>query len=192
MNPLIALRARLKARTDSEHEQAILRIVIGSVVLADVGAVGGHAEPQLVLGLTGYLVLVIGLFVAICVWPAPNIPRRITGMLADIGTATFCMFFAGEYGAVVIGVYLFITFGNGFRYGRSYLFASQALCILGFFAVLLYAPYWRYHQTEGWALIIALVVLPIYVSTLLKRIVAEKAQAEQALKECLERQGRSI
>jgi two-component system, sensor histidine kinase RpfC len=186
-HPLKGLRARLKARTDSEHEQAILRIVIVSLVVAYMGftyspdsAGGGHAEPLLVFGLAADLVLAIALFVAICVWPAPSIRRRATGMLADAGAATFCMFLAGESGVAMIGVYLFITFGNGFRYGRAYLFACQALCILGFLAVLFYAPYWEIHRVAGWCLMIALVVLPLYVSTLLKKILEARARAEEA------------
>lgn len=183
----VALRQRLKSRSDSEHEQAILRIVIVAGVLlymafryspSTLG--GGHAEPMLVYGLAGDLVLAIALFVGICLWPAPSIHRRSAGMLADAGAATFCMFLAGESGVLMIGVYLFITFGNGFRYGRSYLFACQALCLAGFSAVLGYAPYWQGHRTAGWSLMVALVVLPLYVSTLLKRIQEARARAEEA------------
>jgi two-component system, sensor histidine kinase RpfC len=184
---LSAVRQRLAGRTDSEHEQAILRIVIVSLVLAYMGfsyspGTGGrgHAEPLLVFGLAGDLILAIALFAGICIWPPPSIPRRATGMLADAGAATFCMFLAGESGVSMIGVYLFITFGNGFRYGRAYLFACQALCLIGFSIVLIYAPYWAVHRTAGWCLMIALVVLPVYVSTLLKRIQNERARAEEA------------
>jgi two-component system, sensor histidine kinase RpfC len=116
----------------------------------------------------------------------------VTGMLADTGAATFCMFLAGESGVSMIGVYLFITFGNGFRYGRAYLFACQALCLLGFSAVLVFAPYWKAHPVAGWCLMIALIVLPLYVSTLSQRIQEAHAKTERALKDCLERQGRSI
>lgn len=187
LGPFKALHARLKARTDSEHEQAILRILIVSVVLAymgiaySYGAIGGrHADPLLVLGLAADLALAIALFAGICIWPAESIPRRVTGMLADAGAATFCMFLAGESGVSMIGIYLFITFGNGFRYGRAYLFACQGLCLLGFSAVLKYATYWEQHRVAGWCLMIALVVLPLYVSTLLKRIQEARARAEEA------------
>lgn len=185
--PLLALRARLRARDDSEHEQAILRIVIVSFVLlymvlsySPTNFGEGHSEPTLVLGLCLALALALGLFIGICKWPGTNIYRRAVGMLADSGAATFCMFLAGESGVSMIGVYLFITFGNGFRYGRPYLFACQALCIIGYSAVLAFAPYWSIHRTAGWSLMIALFVLPIYVSTLLKRIEVAKARAEEA------------
>ena len=101
-------------------------------------------------------------------------------MFADAGAATFCMFLAAESGVSMIGVYLFITFGNGFRYGRSYLFACQILCLIGYCAVLAYAPYWQAHSVAGWCLLVALVVLPLYVSSLLKRIQEARAKAEEA------------
>jgi two-component system, sensor histidine kinase RpfC len=183
------LRRRLKARSDSEHEQAILRIVIVALVLAYMGATysradtaagPGHGELLLLQGLAASLVLAVALFAAICIWPLPNIPRRAVGMLADAGAATFCMFLAGESGVSMVGVYLFITFGNGFRYGRPYLFACQALCLAGYCGVLLSAPYWQAHRVAGWCLMVALVVLPVYVSTLLKRIQESRARAEEA------------
>jgi two-component system sensor histidine kinase RpfC len=173
--------------------------VIYSLVLAYMGFTyspgtpsDGHAEPLLVYGLAAALVLAIALFVGICVSPAPSVARRVTGMLADAGAATFCMFLAGETGVSMIAVYLFITFGNGFRFGPSYLFACQALCILGFLAVLTFAPYWKVHAVTGWCLMIALVVLPLYVSTLLQRVQQARAKAEQALKDCIERQARPL
>ncbi len=185
--PLKVLQARLKARTDTEHEQAIIRIVIVWLVLAYMGftyssasADGDFAHQLLVFGLGTALVLAIALFVGICAWPAPSIVRRATGMLADAGAATFVMFLTGETGVLMICVYLFITFGNGFRYGRAYLFRCQALCLAGFLAVLLYAPYWQIHRGAGWCLMVALVVLPLYVSTLLKRIEQARARAEEA------------
>ncbi|MGH8852035.1 MAG: ATP-binding protein [Casimicrobiaceae bacterium] len=187
--PFRKFRSRLQSRGDSEHEQAVLRIVIVALVLAYMGMTyapnnlassTSHSELLLPQGLAAALLLATTLFFAICAWPRPNIPRRVIGMLADAGAATFCMYLAGESGVSMIGVYLFITFGNGFRYGRAYLFACQALCLLGYGWVLLYAEYWQGHRTAGWCLMVALVVLPLYVSTLLKRIQEARARAEEA------------
>lgn len=180
------LRARLQSRIDSEHEQAILRIVIVALVLAYMGMVyapnqiTSRGELLLLQGLAGALLFAVGIFLAICTWPRPSVLRRAIGMVADAGAATFSMFLAGESGVSMIGVYLFITFGNGFRYGRPYLFACQALCLTGFSFVLLYAQYWQGHRTAGWSLMVALVVLPLYVSTLLKRIQEARWRAEEA------------
>lgn len=187
MNLYFDLRNRLKSRSDSEHEQAILRMVIVAVVLIYMGLTyeprsdaGGHSEILLVQGLAADLIFAAGLFIAICIHPPVNVSRRYIGMLSDAGAATFCMYLAGEAGVSMLGVYLFITFGNGFRYGRRYLFACQALCLAGFTGVLMFAPYWERHQVAGWGLMIAMIVLPLYVSTLLKRIHEARSRAEEA------------
>jgi two-component system sensor histidine kinase RpfC len=180
---LAAIRFRLHARADSEHEQAIIRILIVAIVLIYLylshGPDGG-GQPTIVWFLGLDVIFSALLFCHILVLPSTNRLRRAIGMVNDSAAATVVMFLTGEAGASMIGVYLFITFGNGFRYGRSYLFACQSLCLVGYTAVLLYDDHWQNHQTVGWSLMVALVVLPLYVSTLLKRIEQAKAKAEEA------------
>ena len=187
MNLTRTLQARLNERADSEHEQATLRIVIVAAVLVymSVGYAPAQSEnnqsyPLLLAVLAADLLFAFILFASICIWPSINVKRRIAGMLADAGTATVVVFVANEAGISMIAVYLFITFGNGFRYGRRYLFGCQVLCLIGFISALLFSPYWREHAVAGWCLVIALVVLPLYVSTLLKRIQEARARAEEA------------
>lgn len=187
LNTLHHLRVRLHQREDSEHEQALLRIVIVATVLAYMAlhyAPGREGDDRSIVVLMSTLAIdlafAFGVFTAICIWPAINVPRRIAAMIADAGTATIVVLTTNEAGVAMIGVYLFITFGNGFRYGRRYLFACQFLCLAGFATALLFAPYWQMHQVGGWSLFVALVVLPLYVSTLLTRIQEARAKAEEA------------
>jgi two-component system, sensor histidine kinase RpfC len=186
MRLIAEIKRRFAARDDSEHEQAALRIVIVGLVLAYMALFHGlptqwsPVEWTLVIGLTGFFLVALGIFAAICIWPGKNLPRRLLGMLADNGGSTWYLCLAGEYGFSMIGVFLFVTFGNGFRYGRRYLFASQALSLAGFCSVLMFVPYWSQHRSAGIGLLIALVVLPLYVSTLLKRIQEARAKAEEA------------
>jgi two-component system, sensor histidine kinase RpfC len=180
------LKYRLQAREDSEHEQAALRIVIVGLVLAYMGLFHGSPTKWSLLdwtiigGLSAFFVLAVAIFAAICIWPRKNIPRRLVGMLADNGGATWYMCLAGDYGFSMTGVFLFVTFGNGFRFGRRYLFASQALSLVGFAGVIWLVPYWSGHRAAGIGLLIALIVLPLYVSTLLKRIQEARSKAEEA------------
>jgi two-component system sensor histidine kinase RpfC len=181
-----SLKARLQARDDSEHEQAALRIVIVGLVLAYMGLFHGapakwsSLDWTIIVGLSGFFALGVAILVAICIWPTKNIPRRLVGMLADNGGATWYMCLAGDYGFSMTGVFLFVTFGNGFRYGRRYLFASQILSLVGFAGVIWLVPYWAAHRAAGIGLLIALIVLPLYVSTLLKRIQEARSKAEEA------------
>lgn len=185
---LTLLRARLHSRADSEHEQALIRILIAAIVWIYLRITYDPSAPT---APHQYLILwFLGLDVAFCAilfghilrFPAINRMRRIVGMINDAGMSTLVMFLTGEAGAAMIGVYLFITFGNGFRYGRAYLFACQVLCLIGYASVLFLHEHWQLHQTVGWSLMIALVVLPVYVSTLLKRIEQARARAEEANK----------
>jgi two-component system sensor histidine kinase RpfC len=171
----------LRARRDSEHEQAVLRIAIVGVVLAFM-AIMHPQETVLLWVLAVDLLFAIAVFTAVVVWPAENVPRRLLGSLADNATATAVLFLAEEAGTAMLGVYLFVSFGNGFRYGRRYLFISQALAILGFTGVLLFDDHWARHQTAGWCLMAALIVLPLYVSTLLRRVHDAQHRAEEANK----------
>jgi two-component system sensor histidine kinase RpfC len=190
MNALRFLKTRLRARADSEHEQALVRLSFVGLVLACVALIGGRVDIEFLLA--GYLGAAAAIFAAICAWPAPNATRRVIGMILDVGAVTWFLWFAGGAGMSIIGVYFFLIFGNGFRYGHWYLILCQVLCLAGFFAVLLAVPYWQAHVAEGLSLMLVLVVVPLYVSVLLQRLQQAHAKAEQALKDCIERQARPL
>jgi two-component system sensor histidine kinase RpfC len=101
-------------------------------------------------------------------------------MVADNAVTTFCLMQMGEGGAVVIGVYLFITFGNGFRYGRRYLHVCQILGVIGFASVLALSDFWSHHVAIGIGFLIGLVILPFYVGVLAERIEKAKKRADDA------------
>src|SRR4030095_10007296 len=105
---------------------------------------------------------------------------RYVAMVADNSVTTFCLSQMGEGGAVVIGVYLFITFGNGFRYGRRYLHVCQALGLMGFTSVLVLSDFWTQHVAIGVGFLIGLIVLPVYVGVLAGRINEAKRRAHGA------------
>ena len=101
-------------------------------------------------------------------------------MLVDNAATTYCLVLMGEAGAIIIGVYLFITFGNGFRYGRAYLHASQALMIFGFGLVVAFSEYWRTHTSLAIGVFLACLTLPFYVGVLAQRIEEARRRADAA------------
>jgi two-component system sensor histidine kinase RpfC len=111
-------------------------------------------------------------------------------MPVDNGLITYCLIRMGEGGAVVLFVYLFITFGNGFRYGRFYLHACQLMGLVGFSVVLAVSPFWSNHVAIGAGYLVGLIVSPFYVGVLAERIDRERVKAEEALKKCVERERR--
>lgn len=106
--------------------------------------------------------------------------RRLIGNWLDVvGTTTF-LSLAGDIGVVLIGVYLWVTFGNGFRYGNKYLYHSQIISILGFFVATLINPFWAEHQPIIIGFFLMLIALPVYVAQLIRRLHEAKLKAEIA------------
>ena len=180
------LKAILGAAPRPELEQAILRIVIVGVILAyllwRVSRAGTiePPKPQVVFVTGALLAFSIGLALEILASPKKSVARRLLGMIADNGVTSYFLIQMGEPGAVILGVYLFITIGNGFRFGRTYLHICQAMALVGFSVVLFLSPFWSLHVGIGIGFLIALLVLPLYVGVLAERIKKERKRADEA------------
>jgi two-component system, sensor histidine kinase RpfC len=181
----------------SEFEQSLLRVLIAGVVVFYISwSLGRHAsswtesDKIVVWSLVAWLLVALGFLVAAWIWPAPNISRRALGIVLDVATITGALYFLDARGSAIVFVYLFIIFGNGFRYGRGYLFFSQGVSLLGLLLLATNASWWKSHLdvSLGWAN--ALLVLPLYVGVLAERLKAARAKAEEALRDCIERQPR--
>lgn len=174
--PLRWLRHRLATRSDSEHEQALVRLFIVTLIFSYffVSAYNSHFEdPSAVRGALisgaslGFSVL---LFTSIVVWPGRAIVRRLLGMVHDLGVPSYGMYTVGELGAPLVGVYLWVTMGNGFRYGIRYLYGATAVTIIGFTSVILLNDYWANHTVFGASLLIVLGAIPLYMASLLRKL----------------------
>ncbi len=189
MNPLsssgdFAASAPPASLRGPELEQSIIRVVIVGVVLVYLGVLAyidlsGQIDTVFIICL-GYFVAALALTTAVRRYPGQFPARRILGMVLDNSGITICLWLAGDAGAVAVGIYLWVAFGNGFRYGRRYLFASQAMAIAGFVAVLTLTPHWNEHLTIGAGMLLSLVILPAYVATLIKRLQDALKRAEVA------------
>jgi two-component system, sensor histidine kinase RpfC len=188
MNAVTALKTRTVALP--EFEQALLRLVIIGSVLAFVVLTGRRAAANIVL-LVGYYAIAVGILAAIWIWPAPSAPRRVVAMIADVAAITVGLFLAVDTGIAVFSAYFLVIIGNGCRYGRGASHVCQSLCLIGFVSVFLYASWWP-NNPKVWAgLFVMLLIVPLYVSALFQRMRNAHLKAEQALKECLEREGHS-
>jgi two-component system sensor histidine kinase RpfC len=180
------LRDRLAQRPDSEHEQAAIRVALGLlvstylVVTVHMDDVISFAEWHVMALVAVFVPFSIGIMISIVAHPQISVVRRILGMLADLTAATYILYFLESAGTPVYGMYLWISFGNGFRYGARYLYLSGALSVAGFTFVLATSEYWTAHQTLGIGLLIALIVLPLYVATLVRQLHAALARAKEA------------
>ena len=178
---------RFSNRPDSEHEQALVRVVIVGLLLAYFAALHAADTPltpdqELGLVLTAIIYLSFSFIyvVLIAISPGKSGPRRLTAMATDF-TAMFAVLTLGsEYTAPLYPIYLWVTLGNGFRYGLRYLGASMAVSSFSFAAVLTTTPWWADQLPLGIGLLVALIAIPGYAGTLIKKLTVAKALAEEA------------
>jgi len=179
---LARLRARFAARPDSEHEQALIRVAIAAGLLLyfiAIDIVVGEVTQGLVVA-GAFLPLSLLIFAAILANPGVSRLRRIGATLLDTGMCTFCMAVSGETGAPLYVIYLWVTFGNGFRYGKPYLYHSLVWSAVGFGLVLAMNDYWVENRTLGIGLLVGMIVLGLYVAKLVTRVFDSLHRAEAA------------
>lgn len=190
--PLAALiqrcRQRLHGRPDSEHEQAVIRILFALFIagyvlllptdLPDRARIVGHG-----LAISGAsLLLALALFGHILLRPEALPARRIIGMLIDTVGLNAVMLVGGFATALFYPILLWVILGHGFRFGKPYLFAAAGTSLVLFALVITLNEEWRTVPALDVALLLALVILPAYFSVLLGKLNAAIARAEEASK----------
>ncbi|GAB2507797.1 ATP-binding protein [Pseudoxanthomonas sangjuensis] len=182
-HPLSWIRNRLSRRQDSEHGQALVRIALISIILAYTllhsSRGGGSDSTALTIVLSG---LANGLLIfAWLLWkPAKSNPRRVLGMFADYGLLAAAMVAMGEPLAWGYIVLMWVTVGNGLRYGNRYLIAAVAMAVVSFACVVAFNDYWQRNLSLGIGLLLGLVAVPMYLSGLLRQLTHATEEARRA------------
>ena len=88
----------------------------------------------------------------------------------------------GEYGSLIVGFYLFTILGFGFRTGRPLMYLCQLTAVAGFVLVFLSVPYWQDSPTVFVALMLPLIVVPLYSGVLIERLRESRQLAEKESK----------
>ncbi|MBF6025488.1 ATP-binding protein [Lysobacter niastensis] len=180
------MRHTLAQRGDSEHGQAFVRIAVLLVVLIYmlVRGAGGNlprAEYANVLhmvefGFTVGMVLIVWIFAS----PGKSHVRRVIGMLSDYGLMGLAMVHMGEPLAWVYVILMWVTVGNGLRYGNNYLNGAVAMAFISFGAVIELNDYWIRNRVLAVGLLIGLVAIPFYLSGLLRALTRATDEARRA------------
>ena len=168
-----------------ELEQAIIRVFIGSAlnififgrVLYGAGNVKLDILPACILIAFEFLAFLI-LFLVIH-QKNISVARRISSIFLDAASITIFMSLTRELGAFFIGLYLWITFGNGLRYGKNYLIFTQAISFIGFSVVFITNDYWQQNEDVSFSVLAMLIALPLYVGKLINRIESSRQHAEE-------------
>ncbi|MDR7192478.1 ATP-binding protein [Luteimonas terrae] len=186
------LRARLSARQDSEHGQATVRLVMLVVIYAYLQLfVAGKPEVARELLLSeAYLAIEYAVALGIFVWllwrPGVSHPRRVLGMVADYSLMGVGLFLLGDLLAWLYVVIMWVTVGNGLRFGPRYLYAAIGFAVVTFGTAVALTPYWQQNLSLALGLLVGLVAVPLYLSSLL-RALTEATRAAKAASEAKSR-----
>ena len=187
MAPLIArLKARYAGRQDSEHEQAIVRLVIVGLFLIYLLGVASVSSNHAAIVSTALDYLLIeglvgaGLLAWLTFRPGVSHLRRTIGMMSDYAAMGAIMALSGQELAPLYVIYLWVTIGNGLRYGPRYLVAAVGLASASFLWVILATPFWQHNQALSWGLLGGLVAIPMYLASLLRALTRATEDAHRA------------
>jgi two-component system sensor histidine kinase RpfC len=174
------IRKRLAARADSEHEMSLNRLaflVLMTIYLL-IDPVPQENEALVVMGLG--LIVVVAIFTHILCHPAPNTSRRVFAACSDLFTISFQIHAGGATGAAFYPLLLWTVLGNGFRFGVRWLAISGGIAFVCFAAVVITTPFWRQQVPLYVGLGAALLIIPAYTATLIRKLDSARRQAEIA------------
>ena len=180
------LSDRFRNRPDSEHGQAFTRVAVVTVILVYLLGVTSGAtvrnEPlQLVfLFFAIEAVVGIGLIAGIALRPGVSHVRRVIGMMADYAMMGAAMHVLGESLAPVYVILMWVTIGNGLRFGERYLVAAILMASASFLGVITTTDYWQQNQMLGWGLLVGLTAIPAYLTSLLRALTRATDEAKRA------------
>jgi two-component system sensor histidine kinase RpfC len=179
--------SRLRNRPDSEHELTVNRLALSGVAFGYliIAALFGRTDAEHMLReqspvFAAYEIVAIILFCHLLYQPRESVARRLIGMVFDLGIFSYGMHVGGETFALLYPIYLWVIFGNGFRFGVPYLLAATATSVITFGIVIATTPFWQAHLGLAAGLIAGLILLPLYVSTLIRKLSEAKREAEEA------------
>ena len=178
---LAGLKARLKARPDTEHEQGVLRLVIGALLVLYLLPGTTGAERELILWV-GSIQFVVGVLIFLRIAYTTHISpsRRIFAQFADVATISCYMAISGEWAAPLFLIYLWVTYGSGFRFGPKYLLTELVMSVVGFAIAIYLNPWWREHTALGVGMLLGMLFVSMYVLSLVRRMFDALARAEAA------------
>jgi two-component system sensor histidine kinase RpfC len=180
------MRRHLARRPDSEHETAFNRFaltacvsfyLIGASLFGDADA--HHALMAFAIFYAIFNLCAIILFCSILLDLKVSPLRRSIAIFIDIGFLSYLIHVGDSATALLYPLNLWIIFGNGFRFGTRYLAIATAVSAAAFSTVVVTTPFWRDNISLSLGLLVGQIILPAYVSILIRKLSEAKRQAEE-------------
>jgi two-component system sensor histidine kinase RpfC len=169
-----------------ELEQTFLRLLLvllgmtyGLVVAYKGVFEEGYLTPVVILGCF-YVIFSAASILHVYFYPEGRAWRHSAYMSIDILVTSIVMHVFGKYGAPFFVFYMWLTVGNGFRYGYKEMILCAVLSLFGFICVFAFTEYWQTEYFLSVTGIMLLSIIPVYVAIMLKKLQEAKHAAEQA------------
>lgn len=170
---------------NNELDQATLRLTVSTCaslyifVVACLPSSNFATYVPIMWYIAFFVSVAVPLRMAIKRWPGHFFWRRLFAMAHDYTAISFAMVVGGEGALPVYAALLWVTLGNGMRFGSRYLAAATLIALSMLVTIFMLTPFWRGQPFMFLMLIVTTIVVPAYAHILLKRtrIASEEAFA---------------
>jgi two-component system sensor histidine kinase RpfC len=128
------------------------------------------------------LYILLGWLIALhlLVRQAPSVRRRMAALILDCFATSYELHIGGAATVWQFAGYLWIIFGNGFRFGSRFQVYAMLVATAGFCAMAEVTPFWSMQPAQLFGGIISLTIVPLYALVLIRRLSQARQQAEEA------------
>ncbi|MBI6578031.1 hybrid sensor histidine kinase/response regulator [Pseudomonas viridiflava] len=176
-------------RKNAELDQATLRLIVATFAITYVSLIGflpGLSVAQyqpIIVYYAAFLVVSLVLRQHIISYPGEFAVRRVLGMVHDYTGISVGLVVGGEATLPIFSVMVWVTLGNGMRYGSRYLAIAASLAILAILIIYQLTPYWQAQPFMVLMLVAITILVPAYAHILLVRTRQASEQATLANQE---------
>ncbi|MCD5985312.1 MULTISPECIES: hybrid sensor histidine kinase/response regulator [Pseudomonas] len=176
-------------RKNAELDQATLRLIVATFAITYVSLIGllpglnvAQYEP-IIMYYAAFLVVSLVLRQHIISYPGEFVVRRVFGMVHDYTGISVGLVVGGEATLPIFSVMVWVTLGNGMRYGSRYLAIAASLAMLAILIIYQLTPYWQAQPFMVLMLVAITILVPGYAHILLVRTRQASEQATMANQE---------
>ncbi|AAZ37153.1 hybrid sensor histidine kinase/response regulator [Pseudomonas savastanoi pv. phaseolicola] len=176
-------------KKNAELDQATLRLIVATFAISYVSLIGllpglkvATYQP-IIFYYAGFLVVSLVLRQHIISYPGVFALRRVFGMVHDYTAISVGLIVGGEATLPVFSVMVWVTLGNGMRFGSRYLAIAASLALLAILVIYQLTPYWQAQPFMVLMLVAVTILVPGYAHILLVRAREASEQATVANRE---------
>lgn len=171
-----------KIRSDNEQQQSAIRIVMLCFLTSYFYSFRDSIEYFDYVLITCFISFVLALIILLFV-SSPvkkSSPFKIFTVFFDMGILTYMIYLSNDAGSPLIFLYLWITFGNGLRFGKKLLLVSTIFSIISFSIVINFSEFWQEQKNLAYGFFIITIALSLYISLLISKLHNAVEEAKSA------------